>query len=480
MTGYAFLVAFLASLVLAFVRHPRYGMYAYMAAFYAHPPSRWWGATLPDLRWSLLASAVVLLALLRQPRHPDQPPWYSTTPARLLIAFTALVWIQNLVALDIDENMKLSILYSKYLLLYYFLYRLSDSPENIREILFAHIVGCLYLGWVAYGTPVESDRLDGVGGPGINDSNTLGMQFATAAAVGAMFLLVDRSWRAIVTLVALAFTLNGIVLCGSRGAFLAVAVGLASLVFTYPKQYRKKFYVFAALGVAMFGVVASATFWSRMNTMKGAVDENAAPLDNSAESRIYIAKAQVQMFLNHPFGTGHRGTVVLSREYIAEKYLEHVRGQVGGRASHNSFMSALVEQGIFGAAIFIFLILWARKATRESKRLLAETAPITVSYVAAVSAALVVVLIAGLFADFIAVEVTVWLFAILASIHGMARKNALAFAPAPPDPGKGRLAPRAQPQPQREAQAQPRPGAAPSPAMPDGQSVRPARGRAGV
>lgn len=429
MTGYLFAAGFFALLILALVRHPRYGMYAYMAAFYVHPPSRWWGATLPDFRWSLLASAFLWIALLRCPRNPDQPRWSKSQPARLLIAFCLLVWIQNLWALDADENLAFSILYTKYLLLYYFMYRLADSPENIRHILIAHVAGCLYLGWIAYGAPVDSDRLDGVGGPGINDSNTLGMQFATAIPCGAMILLIERNWRFILTALSMVFSLNGLVLCGSRGAFLSVVAGTGALVFYSPRHYRRTFFVLAALGLVMFSAVASTTFWSRMDTMKGAVNEDAAPLDNSAESRFYIVRAQFQMFAEHPLGTGHRGTAALSRQYIAERYLSRtLAGGFGERASHNSFMSALSEHGIPGAIIFIWIALWCRKAAKESRKMLQDESPIVASYVAAVYGALVVVLVAGLFADFIAVEVTVWLLAILASMHAIAKKNPAALA----------------------------------------------------
>jgi hypothetical protein len=427
MTGYAFAAVFFVALALAFIRNPRYGMYAYMAAFYVHPPSRWWGATLPDFRWSLLASAVVLLAVMRHPANPHQPPWHTTVPGRLMIAFTALTWIENLWALDSAEAMHYSILYTKYLLLFYFIYRVSDTEENVRQFLVAHILGCLYLGYLAYGTPVSSDRLDGVGGPGINDSNTLGMQFATMVPCGAMLVLVERNWRTVAAVLALAFSLNGLVLCGSRGAFLAVVLGAASLLFTYPKQHRKLFYVYAGLGVTLFLIVASGTFWNRMNTMKGAVDETAAPLDNSAESRLYIIQGQLAMFATHPWGTGHRGTVVLSRQYIATRYLStNPDGTLGGRASHNSFMTALTEHGLAGAIIFIWAMLWARKAAKETRRL-AKDSPGVVSHVAAVYGALVVVLVAGLFADFMAVEVTVWMLAALASMHGIAKSKAIAL-----------------------------------------------------
>ena len=68
LTGLAFLLAFAAGIGLAVMRHPLFGLYTYIAVFYLHPPSRWWGETLPDLRWSLLggsgdAGHVVALAV---------------------------------------------------------------------------------------------------------------------------------------------------------------------------------------------------------------------------------------------------------------------------------------------------------------------------------------------------------------------------------------------------------------------------------
>src|SRR5262245_23067189 len=95
LTGLVFLMAYGTGLVLSFARHPRFGLYAYLAVFYLDPPSRWWGAYLPGVRWSLIAGIVTLLATLRLPAPTKGPAWSSTTPARLLIGFTVWLWIQN-------------------------------------------------------------------------------------------------------------------------------------------------------------------------------------------------------------------------------------------------------------------------------------------------------------------------------------------------------------------------------------------------
>ena len=61
LTGAAFLLAFAAGLWFTVFRHPLFGLYSYIALFYLNPVSRWWGETLPDLRWSLVMGVVTLI-----------------------------------------------------------------------------------------------------------------------------------------------------------------------------------------------------------------------------------------------------------------------------------------------------------------------------------------------------------------------------------------------------------------------------------
>ena len=124
LTGLAFLGAFLGGLVLALARHPLFGLYTYVAVFYLHPPSRWWANDLPDLRWALLAAAVTLIATLRMPQDTSPPKWHASTPAKLLIVFLCWIWVQNLWALNPDQHLELSILYTKYIVLFYLIFRL--------------------------------------------------------------------------------------------------------------------------------------------------------------------------------------------------------------------------------------------------------------------------------------------------------------------------------------------------------------------
>ena len=284
LTGLAFMVVLVSALVVALVRAPIVGLFAYIGVFYLDPPSRWWGAFLPDLRWSLLAAVVTVIAMLwRQPPHEGRQRWFQTTPAKIMIAFTIWFWIGKFWALAPDLHAAAGVLITKYLVVFWITYRLIDTPQKVTAFLLAHLIGCFYLGYLGL-TYDGSGRLDGVGGPGIDDSNTLGMHLATGVVAGAMLLLTMRGWRMALCVLAITLALNTLVLTGSRGAFLALVAGGAMLAYFRPPEYKRLFAAYAVLGVILFGYVASAQFWSRMNTVTAAVDESQT-MDTSAQSR---------------------------------------------------------------------------------------------------------------------------------------------------------------------------------------------------
>lgn len=412
LTGLAYMVVFLLALVIALARHPIVGLFAYIGDFYVHPPSRWWGESLPDLRWSLVAAGATLLAILiRLPPEVGRQNWYATAPARIMMVFTAWFWLESAWAISPDQHREAAILITKYIVIFWLVYRLIDTPSKVTAFLLAHLFGCFYLGILAFQAG-GGGRLDGVGGPGINDSNTLGMQLGTGAVIGAMLVLHLRGWLRYACGVAVVFALNGIVLTGSRGAFLALVAGALMLAYMRPAAYKRAFYVYAVLGIVSFGAVASSTFWSRMDTVTAAVDKSQT-MDVSAESRIVMARAQLSMAALHPLGTGHRGSEVLSTQYLDPIYMS----EGGARSSHNAFLTVLVEQGIPGTILSFLLVGWVAASLGRSKRLSKlRSDPLISVHAGAIGAALVVVLVAGMFADFSKCEVQIWMFALLASI----------------------------------------------------------------
>lgn len=411
LTGLLFVAGFFGGLSLALIRSPMFGLLTYVAVFYLDPPSRWWGHSLPDLRWSMVAAAVTLIGALRYKSDVNRAPWLSTTPAKLLIAYTAWLWIQNLWALDPVKHLACCILFTKFILVYFMVYRLLDTPEKMRWFYLVHIGGCLYLGLIALSS-FHGGRLDGVGGPGIDDSNTLGMHISTGALAAGTLLLVEKKGWWLFCAAGAALALNTMVMAGSRGAFLALVAGGLVLALLRPRAHAKKFLIYASLGVLAFGYVASEQFWERMNTLEATVETD-QQLDNSAESRIQMAKAQLEMAKRYPFGNGHRGSEVLSAQYLDAKYLT----STGGRSSHNTFLTTLVEQGIPGALMFFGYIIWgARSYFRLRELNKSQEFQQSVLYASIALSSLVIVFVAGMFADFLKVEIQIWMTAVVAVV----------------------------------------------------------------
>lgn len=419
LTGLAFMLLFFALLGLALFKDPIYGLVAYVADFYIHPPSRWWGATLPDLRWSLLAAVVTLLAIwIRMPPEVKRQAWYSTAPAKILMLFVAWFWIGWFWALDREQHVPAAIMLTKYIAIYYAIYRIINTQERITFFLLLHLAGCFYLGFLGW-TSNNDGRLDGVGGPGINDASTLGMQLGTGVIAGTILLLHLKGWQRWFCFVALAFAMNTIILTGSRGAFVGIVAAGLILNYLRPKAYQRAFYACAVVGVLLFGYLANDSFWERMGTMSAAVDDS-QQMDGSAESRVEMLRAQLEMWKRYPFGSGHRGSEYLSAQYLEQKYLT----AGGARSSHNGFMTIAVEQGIPGIILFIAVLWWTATKLRRMKLefLDPERASLAVQS-AAIGGALTVILAAGMFADFTKCEVQFWMMALLASLTQFLEKQ---------------------------------------------------------
>ncbi|WP_341888280.1 O-antigen ligase family protein [Variovorax sp. YR752] len=416
----AFVLACAAFAVLAFARHPLYGLYFYFASIYVHPPSRWWGPMLPDLRWALTSALITALAIMfHRGRLAAKPPWYANGIAMLLILYASWMVIQSAWALDLAMHLDGTVKFIKYLVAFWFVYRISDTKATIREVQFGHVLGCGLLGSYAMLVGRDGDRLDGVGGPGLDDANTLGMYLATGLVMGLALVLTYRDWRRWALLGVLGVIATGFVLANSRGAFLGLVAGGLVVMMTKARAHRRMFWALAVVGMIGFAVVVDKTFIERMFTISD-VAKTSEDADASARSRVIIYQAQLQMFFDHPMGAGHRSTATLSPHYLDSRWLTTQGGgdtAVAERSSHNTFMTTLVEQGVVGSLLFIGMLLWLFGAILRLRRVAGHSGvdPDVVTMGGALAGALTVVIVAGSATDYLLAEVQFWLFAALAS-----------------------------------------------------------------
>jgi len=407
-----------ACTLLAFVRHPIYGLYFYLSATYVYPPGRWWAYMFGDLRWSLLAAVVTVLAVwFGSAKLRPKPFWLANTPALIITLYALLMLIQTSWAVDIGTHLRGTTQFFKYIVAFWFVYRVVDSEEGVRNLLLAHVLGCGLLGLYAYVAGRSGGRLDGVGGPGIDDANTLGMYFATGAITAVGLLLVERGWRRWLSFGCLGIIMNGLILTNTRGAFLGLLAGGLVLAVCKAREHRRTFWLLAGAGVLCTSVLIDEKFIDRMSTIQDAIEQTEGA-DFSAVTRMTLAAAQMEMFRDYPMGTGWRGTATLSPRYLDEKYLSG-----GGRSSHNTFLTTLVEQGVPGAVLYIWLTLWTIRAIYSLRSRRRGASPQFVSLAATISGVLAVVFASGLTADFLMAEVQFWMLAALVSTIGFATKD---------------------------------------------------------
>lgn len=407
LTALLFLAAFGVGSVLALTRAPIYGLATYVATFYLHPPSRWWGqGILEDIRWPLLAAAVTLLALLvHKPKLPLTRILRSG-PFWTLVVFVAWIAVQSIWALDAEAHSQLLSIYWKFIVVMILVTRCIQSERDLKIFLWVHALGCAYLGYIAY-TSYGGGRFEGFGGPGLGEANAAALVLVTGMAVaGSLFL--TGGWRAKAGVVGIApLIVNALVTTISRSGFLAMAV--AGIVFNWlvPPKFKTPVRVLSVLALVLLAMLTNDVYWGRMETIKYG-GETVEGVDTGA-GRLATIEAQLRMATSRPLGCGHQCTTYLSYTYLDPKF----HSVQGGRASHNTFMSMLVDHGIPGAAIYVLMAWWALTRLLQLRRTLVGSQSLLAGVLPAVGGALIAMLIGDLFVQYIRLEVRIWFIAVL-------------------------------------------------------------------
>jgi len=404
-TALAVFVVWLLGVVLAFVYEPVFALFSYLWIFYNDPQTGWWGSDLPPLRYSLFAAVAALIAARRLPVRADAK-WASSGASKLLVAFTLWMWLQSFWAIDVSTHLEGAILCTKYLILSYVVYRLTGTEKTLNLFLMAHVAGCFLFGWRAY-SMIVAGRLETVGGPGVDDSNLLAAHLVTGLTVAGFIFIGSRGYRRWLAFATLPFILNAIVLTQSRGGFLALVGAGLSGWYLAPKVYRRVVTVSGALAVVLLLMLGNEGFWARVSTI---TDSNRATRE---ETRVQILGPQVRMFLDYPFGAGHRGNALLSSKYMPPELLSNV----GIRSAHNTFIAALVDEGLPGAILLIGIYGWSFFTLRRLKRMDRLGLPPHLGlYRGAIGAALTGCFVGGLFLNMLTSEVQIWLISVLYSL----------------------------------------------------------------
>ena len=430
LTSIGFILAFVSGCALALFRHPVFGLVTYVGVFYVHPPSKWWGSMVPSLRWSLIAAAVTLIALVLHRSRMPKPDTARLALFPVLLLFIIWLAIQQLWALDKEMHTELIVLMTKYVVLVFLIYRCINTTKDLKIFLWSHAIGCFYLGYTVF-TQYVGGRYEGFSSPGIDEANAGALHVVTGIMITFALFLAGRLYERIAAVGIMPFIVNALIASISRSGFLALAVaGVAFNLFT-PKKLTRMVRIFSVAGLFLFFALTNQAYWERIGTILIAGEEVEGV--NTGVGRVVLIRAQLEMFSGHPLGCGHRCTAVLSPLYIDEQFLA---GPADNRArsSHSTYMTVLVEQGIPGVIIYTFLMLWTiRLVFRLRPRMRASDNLLSTTYAATV-AALAAIAIGDLFVDYLKFEARFWFIAVLAVLDKLDKDRVIQTDNKVPEP----------------------------------------------
>jgi O-antigen ligase len=417
-TAVGFVIVFLVGALFT-LKKPMVGILLYFFCFYMHPPGKYWGAFLPEIRWTLTVALLTLISVFIHEKNKGD--WLKFKETKLLIAFVTFVGIQFPFVLSIEWHLIYLILLVKLLILYFLFITIVNTKEKLITVIIANLIGCAYIGFTALQSH-SGGRFERAGLPSIEDSNLLSIHVIPIIVTGAFLFLGNAVKKKYWLLIPLAFAANLIIMTGSRGAIGALAVtGLFLVVFS-AKEFKGTLIKWGAVALIALSFVSIDLIMNRIESITEA--ESSEEVDTSAQSRLVIINAQIEMFKDSPFiGTGHRTTLILSPFYIDKKYLTSTSaGAV--RGSHNLTMAMLADHGIIGATLF-FLIIFGVIKTGLSVSSNKENDRDLRLIMLGLTGGIVGIMAASQFSNSKVLEITIWIIAFFIITQNLILRNIL-------------------------------------------------------
>ena len=342
-----YLIVTAAGWFMGLANGPLYALLTYVFIYFNIPSKQWWGGLVPDLRWSYSSALVVAVSLFIYRHKIKWDLFEKYTGLRLLLFY--LLWM--IVTLPISANFDLAFTkvydFFRYVIVFGFIVAIIDSTEKLRAYLWVILTQIAYLSWTArsYFTGM---RLDGVGPGDAGAANELAILLLSFLPFFLVFLLQGKKWEKILAFVCLPITLNCFAMCRSRGGFLGFSTAMLILFLAerVKKVRRTLFILSIATAVGLF-FLSDQAFKDRLIGMFTQDSTTAS------SGRIENWSYGMQMIKDYPLGAGGGAYKYLSTSYLPAKLIEK---HVGSRASHNTPLLILTEQGIPGFLIFLLFL----------------------------------------------------------------------------------------------------------------------------
>ncbi|TRO83354.1 O-antigen ligase family protein [Trichloromonas acetexigens] len=404
LTTLLFLAIFMLCLLGSIFYHPMLGVVGYVMTYIIAPASQWWGSSLAQmgLRYSLFMALAIALGMIFQSKKLN----FTTKlhgQEKLFLLLIGWIFLSTYIGLPGYEGDNFAIKLFKVWIFLWMLIRIVDSQKTFEMFLWSLVLTTAYVGFDALGaSTAQYGRISaGVGGSDFAEGNFLAAHFAMVLPFIGVFFMKGSRYQKIVLLFAAVLIVNGIVLCRSRGVFIAIVLGIVAAVYLAPKVWRSRIVILVLVGLIGGSFLVDEGFVDRMDRINPDIT-NIEAQDDSAAGRILAWKAAISMAKEHPLGIGQGNFT---------RYVGSYQPSIPGKDAHNTYLRALAELGFPGLFLIGAMIWNAFKKVREQKRrvVASDLSHDLPMYAYAQTVALVIFLAAGMFITETYIEEFYWL-----------------------------------------------------------------------
>ena len=345
LTEILFLSIFFAFCFISIIYHPISGLLIYYVVYLTSPATKWWGMAFN--RYALFSVVAISLGVLFHSRKIKIESKLSSQEL-LFIIFVLIIWTSTFIGLNLSSDVSNSMKMAKIFIVMLMARFIVNDINFFDLIVWVFIAMGVYVAYEAYNAPswaFTHGRIDrGIGGVDFRDSNFLSSHLVSLLPLVAIMFFKKGFWYKLVCIVSAGFIVNGIILCRSRGALLAMAVAsVAALFLSVPRKRKIQLLLILSIGVVVGFNLMDQAFIERMTTISTETEE----MDASSQGRVLAWRAAYQMFQDHPFGIGEGNFTSLVGAYNPD---------IDGLDTHNTFMRCLAELGLHG--FFVYLLLY--------------------------------------------------------------------------------------------------------------------------
>lgn len=358
LTAFLFMGFNFTGYFLALARSPFWGLLVYINIYFNTPIKsiNWWATYLPDIRWSLVSSLVLIISIFI---HKDKISNIKISSLYLVFALVIITYITTKIGVTPSDNAaKWAFKLLSYSITMVLIVKIMANENQYRIFILAVIFfgANLSLKAYLYGERING-RLEGIGATDALHSNPFALLLIGIMPLMIPFLIRGKLYEKVICWLSLPLLLNAFILCNSRGGFVALVLSVITVfIFVADKQIRKSILLVSLCFIPVFLYLADEQLINRISTLvsiQSNIDDE-AKMRNVSSGRTEIWGYGLEIAKNYPFGAGPNGFKNLARFYMPEELLTFQPGRgYGMRGAHNTYLQLLVEQGIIGLLIFL-------------------------------------------------------------------------------------------------------------------------------